>query len=257
MFGLLKTQPLLAEQSAEWIFSTFDWALKNFDSREFFTRSRLVQPTNEFFAGRVSSVHEKAENIFQHTLRYSGLQHWPVQLQAPELFQNTPAQSLNLLQVQRDSVSAALPALHSDIPLYVSYNPQQTLKAEDMSSNYAHLLAQHLVAQSGQLPPGGKDYFLEATEVLAVFMGFGVMFANSAYTFRGGCGSCYNAAANRQATLSENEVVFSLALYCQLKEIPASEATRHLKKHLRRSYKQALKQIAGLDERFAALCSYR
>jgi len=37
--------------------------------------------------------------------------------------------------------------------------------------------------------------------------------------------------------------VFALALFCQLKGIGYKEATRHLKKHLRRSYKKAVKQI--------------
>ena len=43
--------------------------------------------------------------------------------------------------------------------------------------------------------------------------------------------------------LSEDEVIFSLALYCRLKKIPTSQATRHLKKYLKSSFKRALKQI--------------
>jgi hypothetical protein len=243
MFSVFKSQPLIEHESAEWIFDTFEWALKFFDSNEFFQRSRLIQPTNEFFAGNVDSVHNKAENIYRHTLNYAGLVHWPFELQKPELYQITPSPQLTLYAVERDSLKRSLPAIFSDEPLYISYNPQQTLKPEDLSSTFAHVIAQHLVAQSQQLPPGGPDYFAEGSEVLAIFMGFGVMFANSAYTFRGGCGSCYNGQSVRQATLSEDEVVFSLALYCILKQIPISEATRHLKKYLKGSFKRALKQI--------------
>lgn len=156
--------------------------------------------------------------------------------------------SLGLPSIKRNSSSdqtEAATVFSADAVLPLSYQPQQTLKPEDLSSSFAHLLAQHMVAQSQQLPPGGRDYFIEATEVVAIFMGFGVMMVNSAYAFKGGCGSCYNASANRQASLSENEVVFALAVFCQLKNIPTRQATAHLKPHLRASFKRAVKQIDG------------
>jgi len=243
MISFFKQRPLIGQESADWIFETFEWALRYFDRHEFYQRSRLIQPTNDFFAGNVDSVHNKAENIYRHTLNYAGLVHWPFQLQKPEHFQAIPFPQLALVSLERDSVNRNLPVINSEAPLYISYNREQTLKPEDLSSTFAHVMAQHLVVQSQQFPPGGPDYFAEGTEVLAIFMGFGVMFANSAYTFRGGCGSCYNGQSNRQATLSEDEVIFSLALYCRLKEIPTSEATRHLKKYLKSSFKRALKQI--------------
>jgi len=57
-------------------------------------------------------------------------------------------------------------------------------------------------------------------------IGYGVLLANSAYTFGGGCGSCYNATANRQPALTKLENVFALALFYQLKGIGFKEATR-------------------------------
>jgi len=243
MISLFRSRPLIEQESAEWIFETFEWALRYFDHHEFFKRSRLIQPTNEFFAGNVDNVHHKAENIYRHTLNYTGLVHWPFELQKPELYQTVPTSQFAFFGVKRDSVNRNLPVITSETPLYISYNPQQTLKPENLSSTFAHVMAQHLVVQSQQYPPGGTDYFAEGTEVLAIFMGFGVMFANSAYTFRSGCGSCYNGQSVRQATLTEDEVIFSLALYCRLKKIPTTEATRHLKKYLKSSFKRAVKQI--------------
>lgn len=253
MLNIFQRRPFIEQQSAEWIFDTFYWVLTNFDSKEFFARSRLVQPTNEYFSGSVDSVHGKAENVFNHTLKYTGLSHWPFKLQAPEEFINSPLPQLNIGNFNRDSSDVNLPALAKEQPLYITYNPQQTLKPEDLASSFAHLIAQHTVYQSQKLPPGGAEYLAEATEVFAIVMGFGVVFANSAYTFRGGCGSCYNAQANRQATLSENEVLFSLAIYCRLKDIPTEDATRHLKKHLRSGYKSALKQVKENQEMIARL----
>lgn len=250
-FDIFNTSPLIDQASANWICDTFNWALKHFDGKEFYERSKLVQPNNQFFPGKVDSVHALANNIFKHTLTYAGLEHWPFELQAPEQFQGLPPPQLSLETTQqsigRNSISNnGLPALKTEQPLYVSYKPQQTGKPEDLSSTYAHLLAQHVAIQMRLAPPGGPDYFAAGTEILAIFMGFGVMFANSAFTYRGGCGSCYNAQANRQATLSEDEAVFALTLYCHHKKIPYKEATQSLKKHLRSSYKRAEKQIIDM-----------
>lgn len=257
MPSFLKAKPLIDQNSADFIFTTVAWVLQNFDHDEFFKRSRLVAPSNEFFPGRVSSVEEKAANIFQHTLHYAGLRHWPFELRSMIeretnsecQVQPAPQDELALIHrnshygEQKEGEDQEVPVIMSSQPLFVFFNPQQTLKPEDLSASYAHVIAQHLIIQSKQQPPGGNQFFAEASEVLASMMGFGVLLSNSAYTFRGGCGSCYNAMANRQPALTEIDSVFVLALFSRLKGIAVSDATRHLKKHLRSSYKQALKQI--------------
>jgi len=244
MLNFFRSKPLIDDASCEWMFDTFAWALTHFDHQEFFQRTQLIQPTNDFFPGNIDSRHGMAETIFNHVVKYAGLSHWPLQLQAPQSFSGQPPALLDLSAVQRNSSTAnTLPVLVASQPLAMTYNPQQASKPGDLASSYAHHLAQHVVAQSQQLPPGGAEYFNASTEIVAIFMGFGVMMANSAYTFRGGCGSCYNAQSNRQATLSEDNVIFALALFCRLKGIPTGDATRNLKGYLRRNFKQALKQI--------------
>jgi hypothetical protein len=269
MPSFIKPRPLIDESSAEFIFTTVAWVLKNFDQDEFFKRTRLIAPNNDFFPGRVSSVEEKAANIFQHTLHYTGLRHWPFELRSMieretnSQCQIEPAAQDELALIYRNShygeqkggEDQEVPVIMTSQPLFVFFNPQQTLKPEDLSASYAHVIAQHMMIQSKQPPPGGNQCFAEASEVLASMMGFGVLLTNSAYTFRGGCGSCYNAMANRQPALTEIDNVFVLALFCHLKGIAVSDATRHLKKHLRSNYKQALKQIEQRLERVNELKS--
>ena len=240
---------LISDSSATWIIDCVDWATRHFDSAEFYQRSRLILPNNQFFPGSIASVEAKAENIFQHSLKYAGLAHWPFVLShaAPiSVAQPDHSSPANLVfeHIARDS-QRELARLAACEPININYNRQQTVKPEDLSATYAHLFAQHLLIRSKQLPPGGDSHLLEASEVLAVCMGFGVMLANSAYTFRGGCGSCFNAAANRQSSLSEHEVVFTLALFCQLKKIDQKQATQYLKKHLRPAFAIANRQLAA------------
>jgi len=260
MFSLFNNKPLIDTHTADWVFATFGWALQHFDALEFFQRTQLIQPSNAFFPGRVSSVAEKAANIFAHSQRYAGLSHWPLQLVSTQQLarqpdcQLTPIPQPELCDISRDSRVSAEPTEQGSLqPLPVFYNPQQTLKPEDMAASYAHVMAQHMVIQRGVLPPGGQALFAEASELLAGFMGFGVLLANSSYTIRGGCGSCYNAMANRQPALTEYDNVFVLALFCTLKGIDRKTATRYLKKHLQGPYKLALKQIEAQPDKLAAL----
>ncbi|MEM5529596.1 hypothetical protein WN093_12285 [Gammaproteobacteria bacterium AS21] len=255
--GLFFSEQLVSEQSARWVIDCYRWALTHFDSQEFYTRTQLVQPTNQFFPGEVASIEEKADNIFQHSLKYAGLSHWPLRLMHPHHASDIEPPKLALNHIERNS-AAPLAVITNDQTIVLSYNKQQTLKPEDLSSHFAHLFAQHMLLQSRQAPPGGMDYAVEASEVLAVFMGFGVMMANSAYTFRGGCGSCYNAAANRQAALTENEVLFALAVFCRIKQIDIKAASKGLKKHLKAPFNVAARQVNRLfktDDNLLAIAS--
>jgi hypothetical protein len=91
---------------------------------------------------------------------------------------------------------------------------------------------------------------------LATYTGFGIMFANSAFTFRGGCGSCYNPEANRDAYLSEREATYALAIFTVLKGIPLSAVTKHLKGHLRGVFRKAIKEINARQNDLQSLRHY-
>lgn len=249
------SKTLIDTNHAHWLEDTFDWCLEHFDAEEF-QRCQLVQPSNEFFPGRVSSVEEKAALILEQTQGYAGLSQWPTQLQAPNQigFANAlPQLDASLLARNSNAESSATTVIAPDyrpqqqLSLPILYLADQTLKPTDLAASYAHQLAQHLIQQKQILPPGGPELLSEAAEVLAVFMGFGVLLVNSAHTFRGGCGSCYNARANRSAQLSENQIIYALALFAKHKQLDDKRVLSHVKKHLHGNYRAAKRQIQHLN----------
>jgi hypothetical protein len=252
MLSFFKTQPLLDESSSRWIFDAFAWAIEHYDS-EFFARdSQLVLPNNAFFPTRANSVDELANSVFEKVSLYSGLTKWPFKLVEPQQYFPQQYQIEHPTAVIRgdkaDDTTHQNMLQNPQDKLMVSYDPVQLNQPQVMVANYAAMLAGYLTGLSNQPPPGGEEHRAPAIEILAIFMGFGVMFANTAYAFRGGCGSCHNHAANRTAVLTENEAVYALALFAALKDIDNKTATEHLKKHLRSSYKQAIKQIKSQPE---------
>ena len=244
VFGLLSKQAVIDPSSSEWIFNAYGWALENFDADLFYSQTVLVRPTNEFFPGTVNSVHGMAESVFERVKGYAGISHWPTLVQDQSACQLTESQQIQIQGALRGPDGITNDSVRDNQRLVIPYNPQQINNPEGMIATYAHILSHHMGRVVKVPPPGGIDYWPQATELLAVFLGFGFMFANSAYNFRGGCSSCYNPYAQRDAYLSEAEATYALALFCTLKDIPKSDVTPHLKRHLRGTYSKSIKDIA-------------
>lgn len=244
LFGLLNKQPVIDPASSEWIFSAYGWALQNFDADLFYADTVLVRPTNDYFPGKANSVQGMAEMIFDRVKVYAGISHWPTVVQDQRVCQAIESQHIEIQGALRGPEGIAIEVVEDNQRLIIPYNPQQINNPEGMIATYAHILSHHMGQMAKAPPPGGIDYWPQATELLAIFLGFGLMFANSAYNFRDGCGSCYNPYAQRAATLSETEATYALAMFGVLKSIPNSQVTPHLKKHLRGIYRQSVKEIS-------------
>ncbi len=243
VFGFLKSSPFLETEPTQWLFDAYAWSLRNFNAHVFFNDTILVVPSNAYFPGREDSIPGMANLIFNKAKEYAGLNHWPCVLVDPDAFEAMTTIAIKFDGPLRGTKANSSLVIANEQQFIIPYNPQQVTHPEALIASYAHVLAHYLGAMVKEPPPGGEDNWPHATELLAIFMGFGLMFANSAYTFRGGCGSCYNPQANRSAFLSEQESTYALAIFCVLKNIPNQAVLPHLKKYLRSVYKKAVKYV--------------
>ncbi|PCK31463.1 hypothetical protein [Pseudoalteromonas piscicida] len=242
MLSLFKFSPLLSEEETQWLIDTFIWAFEHFDGEYFLNDTQIITPTPTFFPDPVSSIEEMASVVFARVKSYAGLQKWPITLVSPTHMQATT-------HIPRLQISGRWRGEHAEIadttsPIVISYNPNQINQPQDLVASYAGVLAKVAILQRGVLPPGGEAQLDAASDVLACFFGFGVMVSNTVYHFRGGCGSCYNQYANRQAALTEQQSVFVHALVCHFKGV--KDGHKHLKSHLVSQFKKATKQIKTL-----------
>ncbi len=256
MFGLFPRRPILGDTSTEWLFNTYAWALQNFDARVFFHETILVTPTNDHFPGRADSVHGMASLIFDQVRSYAGVTHWPCRLAPPEVSVHSNPQLVLEGPVRGSQALVSTGAEEANI-LNIPYNPNQVLKPEALIADYAHVLAHYLGTTGSEPPPGGVENWPFATELLAIYMGFGLMFANSAYSYRGSCGSCYNPLAERTAYLSQDEATYALAIFCVLKDIPKQKVLGELKNYLRPVFKRALREVVDRPADVARLMALK
>lgn len=256
VFGFFGKQDLVDEEAVRWLFDTFAWSLSNFDGEVFYRETRLVVPSNDHFPGRETSVEGMARLIFDHVKRYAGMQHWPFQLVDRAVCSVTPPAAVRIQGALRGSKGVGQGELDEASRLAVVYDADLLGNPEALIAGYAHTMAHYLGQTARQPPPGGAAYWPQATEVLAVFMGFGLMFANSAFSVPvRSCGSCGSPPAQRRSYLTQYESTYALAIFSVLKGLPNKEVLGHLKKALRPFFRNSVRQIQTKQEELERLKS--
>lgn len=242
VFGLLDRGPLLDEAYAGWMFDVYAWALRNFDAQMFRDETILVTPSNDHFPGKASSPEEMANLIFDRVVTYAGMAHWPLKLLPPETCLLESAGEVRVVGSMRGARAVAIDSSPTNLTL--SYDPGYLNNPEAMIAVFAHTLAHYLGSSADEPPPGGTENWPQVTEILAVFLGFGLMFANTALVLpRGGC--CGGPVVRRQAYVSQHDITYALAIFSALKGLPLKEVLGHLKGSLRGHLKQASREIGG------------
>jgi len=258
--NLFKTKPVIDESSKAWVFDTFAWCMQQLDGDFFKENSELILPNNDFYSGSSTSVEQMASSIFSNTTNYAGMSAWPLTLVTSDSFTQKPMPQLLFqsrlrgedakvstqaavnasmsYKVQGEEITPPAPTID------IAFHSSQLNQPQDLIAYLVQIQAGILVNQHGILPPGGKEMLPQTIDLVACFMGFGVIFANTAYQFKGGCGSCNNRNLNRQPALPELETVYALALFCVLKEIKVNAVKKELKSHLYKPFRQAHKQIS-------------
>lgn len=232
----------------QWLIDTFSWALRNFDATVFRDETLLVQPNDRFFPGRVDSVAGMASLICDRVKGYAGIAHWPTRLLDGRQCQLEEPPQLLLEGPLRGSEGVVPAGVEEGQRLPILYDPALINNPEAMIASFAHTFAHYLGTMAQEPPPGGEENWPHITEVLATFLGFGLLMANSAFNVRiPRCGSCAPAPVDRQSFLSQHDMTYALAIFCILKAIPDREVLPHLKGSLRGFYKRARRE-AGQSE---------
>ncbi len=238
-----RRRPVLDEETILWQFDTFGWALGQFGADVFYNETELVLPDNRHFPGTADSPDGMARLIFDHVKRHAGVSHWPTELIEENACATLPAPKLRIEGDLRGSGGIVQRDVPPEHRLPVLYNEGMLGNPETIIASFAHTLAHYLGSLASEEPPGGLENWPHVTELLAVFLGFGVIFANDAYNFRAGCGGCGPAAVSRENYLSQHDVTYALAIFATLKGIPEKRVKGHLKKTLRGYFSRAMQDV--------------
>ncbi|NOY71798.1 MAG: hypothetical protein GXP14_05380 [Gammaproteobacteria bacterium] len=255
MLDFLKSRSVVDEDTAVWVFDVFGWSLAEFGADVINQEPVLVVPNNEFFPGKADSTAAMAELIFRQVQKYAGLSYWSCQLVDQHGFQDGLNHTVNVASTPSSELSTTSQSNEKIMAAVIPYHTGQVGTPDTLIAHYASVLAFYLGGMAKTEPPGGQAAHGYAMEVLAIRLGFGVLFANTAYHFRGGCGKCSGPKVEREIYLSQDEAIYTLALFAALRELPTKQVALHLKPHLRSVYKRAVKDIFRQKSKLARLRS--
>ncbi len=235
IFGFNRQPELLDNDSVVWMFDVFDWAFANFGNYTLPGDKVLIFPSNDHFPGRETSVEGMAALIFSQVKDYLGIPSLACDLQNEH--------GISHSEFLRSDGTELL-AVTGTEPIVFTYHSHTLNNPEVLIATFVHQVAYYIIGSAHNPPPGGKENWPHTAELLAVFMGFGVIMANTANTQKiRSCSSCSGPAVERESFLSQYDVTYALAIFCALKHIPVKIVIPHLKKTLRTFYKKAYKDI--------------
>jgi hypothetical protein len=214
-------KPFLDAPRREWQFDTFAWLLRNCGGYPKFLDTVLVLPVEEHFPDRGMSGHAGVAALFRRVRDHAGMADWPC-------------------VVEPESAKPRVMSPPDRIPV-ISYKPD-ALEPNSLVATFAHELARFLVDTFDEPAPGGAQLHEPAIDFAAVFMGFGIFMANSAFR-------------NASYQLNEGEFVHALAMFCVLRKIQPESVDQHLNPHLRKYLRLATRDLSQHDKGFQRLRS--
>ena len=215
-----KPKPFLDAPRRDWQFAVFAWLLRHCGGYPKFLDTTLVLPIESHFPDRGLNGHAAVAALFRRVRDHAGMADWPCTVE-PESSEGRVATGLS-----------------DRIPV-ITYKRGE-LAAMPMVGAFAHEFARMLVVTFDEPPPGGAALHDPATDLAAVFLGFGVFMANSM------------VEATRY-DLNEGEFVHALAMFCLLRKIPPESVAAHLNPHLRKYLRLAARDLAHHEPEFQKL----
>jgi hypothetical protein len=239
---------LVSDETADWICETFSWLISNLGPERFFGETRLVLPTREFFTAPGGTDHATAEAVFDEVKRHMGMAGWPCRLIRQEEDWD-PNLGYGLVIEGAPAGPAGAFWTDSDV-IEISYNPGMMGAPLAFISVLAHELSHYLLAKYVAAIPGGVELHELATDITAIYAGFGVLQLESGWVAEGYQGGW---SVGHLGYLSSESRAFALALFLTAKGIGINAADPYLSSDKAWLLRKAAKMLKRQPDRVAAL----
>jgi hypothetical protein len=251
MFGWISRSALPDPEMIDWLFDVYAWLLAETGGfATFGAETHLVLPTPEFFPIAADlEGDDRAQGLFAAVRRHARMVDWPCDLVAHD---EAPQVRDVLGAVPHGPVSSSGPAGTFRVKLRgprpraeITYAPSGLADPTAFVATLAHELAHYLLGTFSSEPPGGAEAEEPATDVGAVFLGFGVFTANSAFRFQQfQDAGTHGWRTSRLGYLDERTLSYALGIFLSLHDQELHDAKPHLGPNPRSYTKNALLHIA-------------
>lgn len=227
-----KQRSFLDSEDEAWLLETWAWFLANFGGLERLRNSPLVDATREYFPPTDATGHERAEHVFACVKKHAGMSEWRCML-APQAERiERRVGEFAILKIEKGDLPAGTFSVAKG-EATITYDPAAIATPARLVATLAHELAHYLLHSVPGTPPGGEDMEEFATDLMTVYLGFGLFSANQAFNFRQfGDAFAQGWQTSGLGYLRERDWAFALALFCALRDEPVRVLKGRLKPHL-------------------------
>jgi hypothetical protein len=246
VLGLFGRGSILASEDEAWQLDTWAWLLAHFGGLERLKRSPIVTATREFFPPTEARSDARAAHIFECVKKHAKMTNWPCQLLAqPERPRG------EMMGIGFSANKGGLPLGTFSVvdgEVMITYDPSSVEQPAVLVATLVHELAHYRLATVRDEMPGGHDMHEFATDLMTVFLGFGLFGANRAFTFQQhGDTLSQGWRTSRQGYLRECDWAFALAVFLALRSEPAESLKDFLKPHLYSDVKKTMRYLSKND----------
>ncbi len=229
----------------DWQFATWRAFLMRFGGVADLKSSSLILPNAAFFPPTDAQGHARVEHIFAQVKALAGLSEWHCQLVAqPERPERKVGDFLHV-QIESDETPLGTFAVEGN-EVVITYDPASMADPVTLIATLIHELSHYMIASA--LPDIYQDEETHefATDLLTVYLGFGLFGANRAFQFKQhGDSFSQGWQYSRQGYLDERAWCFALAIFFCLRGEDHSIAKPFLKSHLYADLQKAFRYLTG------------
>jgi len=242
MFGWLKGKPRcpVGPTVKAWLEGRVAWIVREFGIERM--REEMVLPNDDFFPGEYNGTEDDARRLFEQVCEYMDVSASRVELRfyrvsdphARSPFSESWARSAGLYQ-ERDGRAV------------IQVEESQLSDTLSLVATIAHELA-HVHLLGDRRLQKNEDDGERVTDLLAVFLGFGVFTANSASRANVFLGLVEGRSGGTRGYLSDDEFAYALAILAWLRNEHKPSWARLLRPNVREPMLGALRWLAEADE---------
>lgn len=233
-----RDKTFLDPEDEAWQIDLWRWFLDRFGNLDDLKLSPLVLPTGQFFPPTDKKGHERAEHIFACVKRLSRMPEWPCRLAAqpesPELLVGTYVALKPITHAPGGTFG------FDGEEVMITYDPATISDPGKLIAILSHELAHYLLASLRQEIPGGEELHEPATDLLTVYLGFGVFGAAASFHFEADSAGW---RWSRGGYLSQRAWLFALGMFLELRGEDAELAKPYLKPHLYSELQTAIRYL--------------
>jgi hypothetical protein len=206
----------LEKDQREWIEKSLQWLMTEFGA-DYFLRHQTVLPQESFFPDKYDGTEESVLKVVNRVCSYMDVNPDLVEV---EFFidQDDMASKYRLGGSDNRSGAAGLYSGTSDkTKQKISINESVMKNSDKLVATVAHELGHVILLGGGKISHEDEDQEY-VTDLLTVFLGFGIFTANSTFQFsQWQDNSHFGWRASRQGYMSEEMFAYSLAAYAWMR----------------------------------------